>query len=395
MLAAGDPHREDIRRVGLIREVPLILDACQAFTGMGFVAVARVTEDRWITCASLDRIGFGLLPGDELDVRSTLCQEVRAAGETVVIPDVEASERYRDHATPRRYGFRSYISVPILRADGRPWGTLCAIDPAPREIGAAVLSAFQLFAQLIALDLDRQDELEAGRAALATERDTARLREEFIAVVGHDLRNPIAAVSAGLGMLARGVSEERRAELIPEMQRALTRASQIITNLMDFARGRLGAGIEVVAPRPVPLEPVVRDVVREIAQVAQQPIEARIALPRPIRADPQRLGQLLSNLLGNAVVHGAPGLPIRVEAEERDGVLRLAVTNRGPAIPEAVRESLFLPFARGGERASLQGLGLGLYIASEIARAHGGRIDVDSTEAGGTTFALTMPARHA
>ena len=393
MLAPSDPHRLNIRQISQISEVPLILDACRAATGMGFTAVARVTEDRWITCAALDHLGFGLLPGDELEVGSTICQEVRACRDTITIPDVDVSDVYRDHDTPRRYGFKSYISVPIIRTDGSFWGTLCAIDPEPRQIGPAEIAVFQLFARLIAVQLDRHEELEIGRAALMDERNIARLREEFIAIVGHDLRNPIAAVSAGLSILSRqGPSEDNLAVLMPEMNRALARASQIITNLMDFARGRLGAGIEVVAPHPVQLEPVFRGIISEIAQITAHPVEASINLPRPIRADPQRLGQLLSNLLGNAVTHGAGKQPIRVEAAERDGTLRLSVTNHGAPIPEDVRASLFQPFSRGGDKDSLQGLGLGLYIASEIARAHGGRIDVASTAADGTTFTLTMPA---
>ena len=250
MLAKEDAHRQDIRRINAIREVPLILEACRAATGMGFTAIARVTADRWITCAALDHLGFGLVPGDELEVNSTICQEVGACRDTIVIPDVEASEVYRDHHTPRRYGFKSYISVPIFRSDNSFWGTLCAIDPKPRVLGPHIPATLQLFAQLISVELDREEELENGRAALATERDTARLREEFIAVVGHDLRNPIAAVSAGLSMLAKGASAEREAVLIPEMQRAIARANQIISNLLDFARGRLGAGLDVLDPRP-------------------------------------------------------------------------------------------------------------------------------------------------
>lgn len=395
MLAHDDPHRRDIRRIGLIREVPLILEACRAATGMGFTAVARVTDARWITCASLDHLDFGLLPGDELEVGSTICQEVRACRDTIAIPDVDRSETYRDHHTPRRYGFKSYISVPIIRTDGAFWGTLCAIDPEPRVLDEATLLTFHLFAQLIAVELDRQDELEAGRTALASERDTARLREEFIAIVGHDLRNPIAAVSAGLSQLSRnGVSDERAEVLIPEMQRALSRAGQIITNLMDFARGRLGEGIEIVAPHEVDLEPVFRDVANEIARVATQPIECSFDLPRPIRADPLRLGQLLSNLMGNAVTHGGAEDPILVHAAERDGVFELSVTNRGEPISEEVRASLFKPFSRRGDRPSLQGLGLGLYIAQQIAQAHDGQITVESTADAGTTFTFSMPALH-
>lgn len=382
----------------------MILDACGTATGMGFVAVARVTEDRWLTCASRDQVNFGLTPGDELDVASTICREVRACRSIITIPDVDDSEVYRDHPTPRKYGFKSYISVPIIRNDGSIWGTLCAIDPEPRKIGPQAEQLFTIFARSIARELDRQDELAKGRqevaegrASLQTERDTARLREEFIAIVGHDLRNPIAAVTSGLRMIEkRELSPERRAMLVFEMQRVLTRASQIITNLMDFARGRLGAGIEVNAPVPVDLVPVFRDVIGEIEQVAGQPVLPSIDLPRPLVADPQRLGQLLSNLLGNAVAHGAPDQPISVDIAERDGELVASVTNQGMPIPPEVQASLFQPFSRNeSKQKSLQGLGLGLYIASQIALAHGGRIDVSSSAEAGTTFTLHMPAKPA
>ncbi|WP_425075092.1 GAF domain-containing sensor histidine kinase [Sagittula sp. S175] len=380
----------------------MILDACGTAAGMGFVAVARVTEDRWLTCASRDHVNFGLTPGDELDVASTICREVRACRNIITIPNVDDSEVYRDHPTPRQYGFKSYISVPIIRNDGSIWGTLCAIDPEPREIGKQAQLLFTIFARSIARELDRQDELakgrqevSEGRASLQTERNTARLREEFIAIVGHDLRNPIAAVASGLRMVeSRELSPERRAMLVLEMQRALTRASQIITNLMDFARGRLGAGIEVNAPVPIDLEPVFLDVINEIEQVAGQPVLPSIDLPRALVADPQRLGQLLSNLLGNAVAHGAPNQPITVDIAERDGELVASVTNQGMPIPPEVQASLFQPFSRNeSKQKSLQGLGLGLYIASQIALAHGGRIDVSSSAETGTTFTLHMPAK--
>ncbi|WP_339111905.1 GAF domain-containing sensor histidine kinase [Thioclava sp. GXIMD2076] len=382
----------------------MILDACGTATGMGFVAVARVTDNRWITCASRDRVNFGLTPGDELDVASTICSEVRACRSSITISDVDDSEIYRDHPTPRQYGFKSYISVPIIKSDDSIWGTLCAIDPNPREIGSHAEQLFTIFARLIARELDRQDELTKGReelaegrATLQTERDTARLREEFIAIVGHDLRNPIAAVTSGLRMIEKpNISPDRRAMLVFEMQRALTRASQIITNLMDFARGRLGAGIDVNAPAPIDLVPVFRDVIGEIEQIAGQPVLSSIDLPRALVADPQRLAQLLSNLLGNAVAHGAPNQPISVDIAERNGELVASVTNQGTPIPPEMHPSLFHPFSRNeSNQKGPQGLGLGLYIASQIALAHGGRLDVSSSAEAGTTFTLHMPAKPA
>ncbi|XUJ36336.1 GAF domain-containing protein [Bradyrhizobium japonicum] len=124
----------DITAVQQINAVPKILDAVTRITGMGFVAVARVTSDRWLCCAVRDSIDFGLVEGSELRVETTICNEIRDHGELVVIDDVETDAEFCNHPTPRMYGFRSYISAPIKRANGEIWGTLCAIDPRPREI---------------------------------------------------------------------------------------------------------------------------------------------------------------------------------------------------------------------------------------------------------------------
>ncbi|QJW85816.1 GAF domain-containing protein [Ramlibacter terrae] len=121
---------------------------------MGFSAVARVTEDRWVCCSVRDEIAFGLKPGGELKVETTLCNEIRGSGERVVIEHVAEDPDFRDHHTPALYGFQSYISVPIVR-DGAVWGTLCAIDPRPALLKTdAVLGMFELFSQLIAFHLD-------------------------------------------------------------------------------------------------------------------------------------------------------------------------------------------------------------------------------------------------
>ena len=113
-----------------------ILEEVCAVTGMGFSALARVTEDRWIACQVLDKIEFGLNPGDELAIKTTICDEIRASGRRVIIDHVGANFEWRSHPVPMLYGFESYASLPVLLADGSFYGTLCAIDPAPRELGA-------------------------------------------------------------------------------------------------------------------------------------------------------------------------------------------------------------------------------------------------------------------
>lgn len=124
----------DIDAVHKIESVPTILDVVCRSTGMGFAAVARVTEDRWIACQVLDNFHFGLLPGGELKVETTLCHEIRQHRQVVAIDNVTEDAVYSDHHTPSMYGLKSYISVPIVLPDGRFFGTLCAIDPKPHAV---------------------------------------------------------------------------------------------------------------------------------------------------------------------------------------------------------------------------------------------------------------------
>ena len=133
------------------RQVRAMLDEVCRVTGMGFAAVARVTEDRWIACQVEDRIEFGLEAGGELQIATTICSDIRQTGQQVVIEDADWEEGWRTHPTPILYGFKSYVSLPIVLSDGSFFGTLCAIDPEPRELRAGqVVSMMQGFATRIA-----------------------------------------------------------------------------------------------------------------------------------------------------------------------------------------------------------------------------------------------------
>src|SRR5688500_6682687 len=127
-------RQEDVAAIGRIDAVPTILDIVCRVTGMGFAAVARVTEDRWIACSVKDEIGFGLEPGGELRVETTICHEIRQSRSAVIIDHVAEDAEWRDHHTPAMYGFQSYISMPIILPDGHFFGTLCAIDPKPASL---------------------------------------------------------------------------------------------------------------------------------------------------------------------------------------------------------------------------------------------------------------------
>jgi GAF domain-containing protein len=197
----------DLAAIDRIQAVPTLLEVVCRTTGMGFAAVARVTENRWIACAVRDDIQFGLQPGGELKLETTICHEIRQSGQAVVIDHVAEDETYCQHHTPAMYGFQSYISMPIVLSDGSFWGTLCAIDPRPARLNnPESIGMFKLFAELIGFHLNASERLATSEASLLDERRTSELREQFIAVLGHDLRNPLASIDAGAKMLEpRGI----------------------------------------------------------------------------------------------------------------------------------------------------------------------------------------------
>ena len=231
---------------------------------------------------------------------------------------------------------------------------------------------------------------EAQRVLLA-EQETGELREQFVAVLGHDLRNPLASISAAGRVLAPEVTSDRGKQVLRLMAGSVSRMSGLIDNVLDFARGRLGGGIHLTRDASAPLGPVIEHVIEELRSSAPgREIFSKLLLPRTVDADHARLGQLVSNLVGNAISHGDAEHPIFVDAVlADDGTFTLSVTNRGEEIPQDRMERLFEPFVRGDTRND-KGLGLGLHIASQIAMAHGGTLSATSnTEE--TRFLFVMP----
>ena len=387
----GHEFRNDIVAVRDNASVSTMLETVCMATGLRFAAVARVNEQRWVTCSAVDYLDFGLLPGDELVVESTLCHEVRQHTSEIIINDVSCDEVYRDHPTPKAYGFRSYLSIPILRPDGTFFGTLCALDPEPNRLDdIRILKMVRLFAQLIGDSLQAEVKLQEVQDELAQERHLADVQEQFIAILAHDLRNPVTAIRSGLRMLARTATPEAK-ETITLMDATARRMAGLVNNLMDHARNRLGGGIVLDRSKSSDLGEMLDLIIAEFRAVApDHQICASIDIPQAVECDPARIAQLLSNLLGNAITHGAHARPIQVSASVADSVFSLQVANEGEAIPEERLPDLFMPFHKGSDRSKRDGLGLGLYIAAEIAKAHGGTVSVVSNEAE-TVFTYSMP----
>lgn len=373
--------------------VPRVLEAVCQVTGMRFAAVARVTDDRWTACAVLDRLEFGLGPGDDLVLNSTICDEIREHRQPVIFGQASRHPVFSGHHTPRIYGLESYVSVPILTTGGKFFGTLCAIDSAPRDFHeGTILSSITLFADLIASHLALEDRASAAETALKAETETGALREQFLAVVGHDLRSPLQGAKLAAELLEPLQDDERGQRLTRNLTQSLNRMSGLVADMMDLARGRLAGRLELDLEEGPDLQMVLDGVIEDVRLghptceiVTEGEVDAITCF------DDRRIRQLMANLLTNAVAHGDPGQPIQVTYRQTADDVEVGVANAGIPIPADFLPRLFEPFFRPESPRSRPGLGLGLYIASEIARGHGGTLGVRSSAEEGTRFTLRVP----
>jgi hypothetical protein len=241
-----NPVQTDVENISKIPIIPSLLEVICRTTGMGFAAVARVTDDKWVACSVRDEILFGLKPGGELILETTICNEIRQTHQSVVIDHVEKDKIYSDHHTPAMYGFQSYISVPIYKKDGSFFGTLCAIDPKPHQLNTPeILGMFNLFTDLISFHLQAIEQVSVIESKLKNEQITAGLREQFIAILGHDLRNPLSAITFSSELLLELQLDKEASSLVNIIKKSSGRMGRLIKNTLDFAKGRLGGGISL------------------------------------------------------------------------------------------------------------------------------------------------------
>jgi CHASE3 domain sensor protein len=259
-------------------------------------------------------------------------------------------------------------------------------------IVALVVTGF-LFGLLVVLGTAWRRATNAENARLAERARTIEFQDRFIAILGHDLRNPLTSVKMGLS-LARRSAPPQSLKTIDRMEASVERMERMIQQLLDLARSRFDASI-VVAPAAANLERIVNAVADELR--GAHPTRALIVEATGDLDgawDMDRLQQVVSNLVGNALSHGPLDDPVRVALRGEAEFVILSVHNGGPPIPESVQKVLFDPFRRGAKEmrtARTSGLGLGLYISRELVNAHGGTIDLVSSETQGTTFTVTLP----
>lgn len=272
-----------------------------------------------------------------------------------------------------------------------------------RALRASVLQLFELAAKDAVTDLRQVTRFnEAVDEALveATNRYTLvmnRTSDQFLAVLGHDLRNPLGAISMAAAIICKGAdhASHKPASLILTSARRMKR---MVDDLLDLTRTRLGSGIPI-APERMDLKALAEEIVAELqAFHPQRAVAFRADGDLEGSWDRDRLAQVLSNLLGNALQYGAPARPITVSARGDGDEVAIEVHNQGRPISPSMLTNIFEPMVREagrGDGKPSTSLGLGLYIAREIVLAHGGTVSVKSAALEGTTFCVRLPRKVA
>jgi PAS domain S-box-containing protein len=256
---------------------------------------------------------------------------------------------------------------------------------APIRVGSEVIGAVG-----INTDITQQ---KAAEAAL---RARADFEQQLIAIVSHDLKNPLHAILLGTAsLLRRGHHDERTLKFLRRIQESAERATRLVNDLLDFTQARLGGGIPV-QPQDINLHDVIRHAVEEV-QIAYAERTLQLHQEGDVRGhwDPDRLAQVVTNLVTNAVKYSPPGTPVTVTTREESNRVVLEVHNGGTPIPPEKLERLFAPMQRGSTLVDPAGrsVGLGLYIVEQLVRAHGGTLGVTSTAGEGTTVTVRLPRR--
>jgi PAS domain S-box-containing protein len=273
------------------------------------------------------------------------------------------------------------VEMRAMRADGALIDTELSVIPLP-TVGPRVLAGF-------VRDITDRRQAERERAR------EAEFRERFLGILGHDLRTPLSAVTfAAHSLLRQAAPGDAWTPGLTRIVRSADRMARMIRDLLDFTRARQGGGIPVT-PAPGDLEAICRHVLEEIQLTHPgRAVAVRCSGGASGRWDPDRIAQVVQNLVVNAFDYSPPDTPVRVAVEGAGDRVTLAVTNEGPPIPPEVLVDLFNPFhggAHAAEGRASEGLGLGLYIAHQIVIAHRGCIEVESDAERGTTFRVDLP----
>lgn len=405
---------KDIEKVNQIPIVSTMLEVICRTTGMGFAAIARVTTERWIACSVRDEIQFGLERGGELEISTTICNEIREHRQPVVIDHVAEDALYANHHTPKQYRFQSYISIPIFLKNGAFFGTLCAIDPKPAQLkNTKTIGMFNLFAELIAFHLHSMDLMEQSNAALVElNRQLTNSMDEnrqYNYISHHNLQEPLRKIRIFSDMLMNTTATlpetDKTKDLALKINTSAQRFSMMIKDLSEYSE----LNDKDILFEEADLNKIIRDVCAQLQPqlTIRQALFSADVLP-VIPALPLQMEQLFYHLVHNALKFSkrniTPVIHVSATALSPDhsthlpalksgsSYFEIRITDNGIGIDAPQLEKIFDIFSQLSYNEYPGGFGIGLAYCRKIVRNHRGIISAQSEPGKGTTFSIILPA---
>jgi K+-sensing histidine kinase KdpD len=330
-------------------------------------------------------------PGTIRPIEGSLLEAV-LRGETVYREDMN-EERYPEESELVALGLHCRVAAPLL-AGARSIGMISVVRVEPRSFAPEEIELLSLLGRFVATAVQNIHLYEAERTTVEELRRLSALRADFVSLVSHELRSPMATVIGSARTLQqrwRELAPEQRESFLALIADETTRLASLVADVLDTSR--IEAGTFSYAFADVDLAELVREVAAA-AEVGQDevPVRAHVVDPIPtIRGDRERLRQVLANLVENAVKYSPSGEPVEVSASTQDGVVVVDVRDRGPGVAADDQTLIFEKFGRARSGKTMPGTGLGLFIARSIAEAHGGTLDVRPAPERGATFRLMLP----
>lgn len=430
--------KQDIINIEKISIVPNLLNVICQTTGMGFAAIARVTEDRWITCSALDNLEFGLKPGDELQVKTTICDEIRQNPKAVIIDNVSEDPEYHNHHTPIMYNLQSYISVPIIRQDGSFFGTLCAIDPKPNKLkDFKVSEMFNLFAELIAFHLTAVEQAQADKTLLSEKntllkknevekKETEKIISEaekklieknnslkkmnteleaFNYISSHDLQEPLRKIQLYTDLIQREeenkLSEKAKAAF-QKIRSSAFRMQNLINDLLTYSKTKF----DERKFESKNLNTILNNVIEDFSEETENKnVIFEIEGLGSLNVIEFQFRQLMYNLISNSLKFSNPDKKLVISITSKTGNKQelnndqllpnqkyklITISDNGLGFDQAYSDKIFGLF-QVLQTKSLNSTGIGLTIVKRIVENHNGFIKAEGVINQGAKFEIFIP----
>jgi signal transduction histidine kinase len=337
--------------------------------------------------------GFPTAVLTHVETVAAAIEAARGGAIDAVLLDLTLSDAHGLDAVTRMHGATPGVPIVVLTGLEDQATALRAMQIGAQDYLIKAEVTPPLLARALRYAIERR-RLEAAKKREEASAQAAQLREQFIAILSHDLKGPLSSIAMNAGLLIEKAElTERQLKTVARISRSAGRMNRMIRDLLDFTRARLGGGFELERT-PCGLAEICTQVVEEIETAhPDRTVRLQITGRGWGSWDADRMAQVMSNLIGNGLRYSPPDAPVQISLVDEGNDVSFEVSNQGDAIPPEMLSVIFEPYVRMRTSAPTEGshgLGLGLYIANQIVVAHGGRIDVRSSPGSGTTFRVLL-----